>query len=478
MFGPKRNHVMFIFERVIRDFGLLILYILLYIFLRDVQILMDNAAFAVIALFMPVTRAVKYFTTYFTIDDEKLVVKSGLLRKEVQEIPLANITSVDFTQPLVLQIAKVYGINVENAGSLGSSDRGNVRLVLKESDALVVKQLLLAKRRTCDAQQETPNARGTYAADFKDLVMMGFMQSKAMVLIIQMLAYAGVITGIVSKIIGRRELDRMEAILLAYGALLVLAAFIALYLVSTIISAVIEIVKYYDFKVTDRGNALFIEYGIFTKKSLTVMKSKISGIHYRQSLSMKFLRRGTLELFAAGYGGLDDDTAEESVMLYPVMSERKLYGFIDAILPGAVEPPVFEEAPKKSLPYFFMCFRFAAAAVLFVGSFAVRIGSVTATAFVLLILAVISVVLEYRNSAVSADTKMIVFRNGGFCRHTMLLVRDKIESVEDTASNRKRHNAGISSVTVGVLAANQYSTHRVRNMPIDVFEKLKGRLIY
>ena len=35
-FGPKRGHIMFIFERLFRDFGLLIVYLLLYLIIRDV----------------------------------------------------------------------------------------------------------------------------------------------------------------------------------------------------------------------------------------------------------------------------------------------------------------------------------------------------------------------------------------------------------------------------------------------------------
>ena len=119
-----------------------------------------------------------------------------------------------------------------------------------------------------------------------------------------------------------------------------------------------------------------------------------------------------------------------------------------------------------------------AAALMIPGSFVIIKQCAIVVAALLIILAVVSVLMEAGNSAVSADTKMVVLRNGGFTRHTYLLVRDKIEYAEDTGSNRKRRRIGVSNINVGVLAANQFSSHKVRNMKMEVLEAVKGRLLY
>ena len=487
-FGPKRGHVMFIFERFFRDFGLLIVYLLLYLVIRDVQILLDNIALAVLAFFLPVTRTVKYLTTYYTIDREKLLIKSGLLNKKTQEIPLANITAVDFTQPMILQIAKVYCIHVENASSLGDVEKGTVKIVLGEEDAVLVKRLLLAKHESYDIQVETPESLATYKASLKEVVLMGLLQVKVLVLLIQMAAFLGAGAGILASVIEKSDGEFVEELVIMLldnlGVMLVIYIVIALYLVSLVIGALMSIIKFYGFRITDRGNSLFVEYGLFTKNTHTIMKEKISGIYYRQSILMRIIKRGTLEVFAAGYGGMDEGDREEAVMLYPVIPESKVYGFLENILPGFAEEPEYETAPGNSLPYYFICGRFIAAVVVLAGTlmipeeFVIIRQCVIAVAVLLVLLAVASVVLEYRNAAVSAATKMIVLRNGGFTRNTFMLVRDKIEYAEDRASNRKRRRIGVSSITVGVLAPNQYSSHKVRNMKLEVFDAVKGRLMY
>lgn len=487
-FGPKRGHIMFIFERLFRDFGLLIVYLLLYLIIRDVQILYDNIALAVIAFLMPVKRLIEYLTTYYTIDHEKLTVKSGLFKKQLQEIPLANITAVDFTQPLIMQIAKAYSIHVENAVSLGNAAEGSVKIVLGAEDAVTVKKLLLAKQESYDVQVETPDALATYRASVVDILLMGFLQVSLVSILIQSMAFLGIASGFLAGIIENSKGTAAERVVMMiisnFGPVLLLQAAAVFLVLSFMIGTLISFVKYYGFRITDRGNSLFVEYGLITRKTHTVMKDKISGLVYNQSLMMRIIKRGSLSVFAAGYGAIDEDKQEETVLLYPVTAEAELYSFLEAVLPGFADEPVYEKAPGKALPYYFLCFRFIAAVLLLAGSLLIPAGFViirqcaVMIAGFLMIIAVASVIMEGRNSAVSPDTKMIVMRNGGFRRKTTLLVRSKVEFAEDIASERKRRRTGAATLKVGILAPNQYSTCKVRNMKIEAIDAVRGGLLY
>ncbi len=487
-FGPKRGHIMFIFERFFRDFGLLMIYLVMYLLVRDVQILYDNIALAVIAFFMPVKRLIEYLSTYYMIDSEKLQIKSGLLKKQVQEIPLANITAVDFAQPLILQAAKVYVINVENAGSLGDAENGNVKMVLGSEDAVTVKRLLLAKHESYDVQVETPESMATYKASLKDILLMGFLQVRLLGILLQAMAIIGAGAGFIAGLIESSKGTGAERFILFVldnlGPVLVIYAAVAFVLISFVIGTLVSFIKYYGFRITDRGNSLFVEYGFFTKKTHTVMKEKISGVVYVQSIFMRILKKGSLSVFAAGYGAIGEEAQEETVLIYPVTGEEKMYSFLEAVLPGMTEEPVYEKAPGKALPYYFLCVRFILSMILMAVSLCIPGGFVIIkqcallAAGLILIATVVSVILESRNSAVSPMTKMIVMRNGGFRRATTLLVRDKIEFAEDIASTRKRHKIGAATLKVGVLAPNQCSSCKVRNMKLEVVDAVKGRLLY
>ena len=141
MFGPKRAHVMFIFENFIKDFGIFLIAVIVFLFVRDVQILLDNIFIVVIALAGPISRLVRYYCTRYTIDDERLLVESGWLKKEKLEIPLATISSVDMTQNLLFQLTHVYALQIENAGSIGGDSDGSVKLILGKDDADIKRYL-------------------------------------------------------------------------------------------------------------------------------------------------------------------------------------------------------------------------------------------------------------------------------------------------------------------------------------------------
>ena len=184
-----------------------------------------------------------------------------------------------------------------------------------------------------------------------------------------------------------------------------------------------------------------------------------------------------------GYGGLDDNKQEETVLLYPIVEEKKIYPFINWILPEQVEVPEYKKAPQRSLPYFYICFRFIFALILGAGLLAVPAGTTFNLAAamagaIIILLAMGSVLMEYKTSAVAAGDTMVAMSYGGYRKHIVMIKKDKMEYVEDSASQLKRRKKNLSTLTVGVLAPAGMSVHSVRNMDISVFNNVKEKLIY
>ncbi len=501
-FGPKRAHVMFIFENFIKDFGLFVLAVIIFLFVRDIQILMDNLAVVAIALLGPISRLIRYIFTRYTIDDERLLVESGWLKKERLEIPLATISSVDMTQNLLFQLTHVYALQVENAGSIGGDSDGSVKLILGKDDSDLAKRLLLAKKMgmtaaeaaaengedaevTADTLPQEEKGQ-TLKASVGEVAAMCVFQIKWVVIAIQMFAYVSLITSYADQYFlgeNQNSTEMLLEYLLKFAPAAIVGMILGAYLVSVLISSVAGFVKYYNFRVTSREDSLRIEYGLFTRKSHTLMKEKISGIEFQQSLFMRAMKKGTLQIFVTGYGGLDDNKQEETVLLYPIVEEKKIYPFINWILPGQVEVPEYESAPSRGLPYFFICARFIFALILCIGLIAVPINDmgniISAVAGVMiLLLAMGSVMMEYKTSAVAAGEAIVTVRYGGYRKHIVMIKRDKLEYVEASASQLKRRRKNLSTLTVGVIAPTGMSSHSVRNMDISVFNNVKEKLIY
>lgn len=493
---------MFIFERFFRDFGLLIGALILYLIMGDSQILWQNSGLLAVVLIAPITRLIQYRCTFYSIDDEQLIVQTGLLNKRRQEVPLSNITTVDFSQNIFFQLAKVYSVNVDNASSISDKQSGTVKMVLKIQDAIYVKKLLLAKGAEelgSEADEEEETGLGeriseaisgnTIPASVGEILLMGLLRSKAVV-VLQLFTYCSVAISVLSKIFLEKEVDGEEVmteyILSVSAPLLIVFAILAVYLLGILVSVVLSTVKYYGFRITDRETSIFIEYGLLTRKTHTLMKEKISGVCYRQSLLMRVFGRGTLEVFAAGYGG-NEGGQEEVAMLYPAIKQEKLYDFLERFLPEVEYRETLLPAERKALPYFFLCARFFFAVLFCAGLCAVvPLTSVPQEFFpwfaaaggLVLALAVISVILEYKNTAMSASDQLISLVNGGFNRETVLIKMEKVEFAEERASQRKRTAKGITSIAVGILAPTGVCRHKVRNLSVKAFADLRRRLIY
>ena len=198
---------------------------------------------------------------------------------------------------------------------------------------------------------------------------------------------------------------------------------------------------------------------------------------------MRTMKKGTLQIFVTGYGGLDDNKQEETVLLYPIVEEKKIYPFLRWLLQETVEVPEYETAPARGLPYFFICARFVLAAALLTGAILVPAGGVLhiwlmGIAAAILLMAAGSVIMEYKTSAVAAGNSVITMNYGGYRKHIVMIKRDKLEYVEDSASQLKRRKKNLSTITVGVLAPAGMSSHSVRNMDISIFDDVKDKLIY
>lgn len=67
--------------------SLLIIALIVGLIQGDMNILLENVGVLVVVLLGPVGRIVRYLTTRYAVEEEKLVVKSGLFKKEELEVP-------------------------------------------------------------------------------------------------------------------------------------------------------------------------------------------------------------------------------------------------------------------------------------------------------------------------------------------------------------------------------------------------------
>jgi putative membrane protein len=273
------------------------------------------------------------------------------------------------------------------------------------------------------------------------------------------------------------------------GLTMILLVFVVLYAIGLVVSVAMTTLKYFGFTLTNREDSLYVEYGLLTRRTHTLMKKQIGGAAYKQPFFMGLAKAGVLEVYVAGYS-LEESNAPKDPTLFPLVREKELAEFLRLHVPTVSLPESYERPAARALPYFFLCPRFVLSLLLFLAT----LGPVALPGFfrgltlpfidwlwvpglVLLALVVASVLLEKSRTGIDSRQEQVSLSLGGFTRRQVFLLPEKIESIRENGSLRKK-DKNITNVLVHILAAAAYSGHRVRNVSLDAFHRAAACLKY
>lgn len=513
-FGPKRGHVLYIFENFVKDFSLLIIALIIGLIQGDMGVITENIGVLVIVLFGPVTRIIQYLTTYYSVDNQKLTVRSGVFKKNVLEIPLSTITTVDFSQNVLHQIFGAYRLNVDNASNVSGTNT-KVNMTFSTEDAEKVRDLLIQGRDGLDGfnlATVDPNPLSTQrdkafdsekketATDFSesdanpaasrrqikiksaDLLLLGLLKSKGTFFIelIALLSAAVGMLNVSDTLLAEVIVEFVRSLGVGMAAL---SWLIAIFLLSMVCGMIGTWIRYYGFEIMDNGQALKIEYGFFTKKRYTIQKNRVSGFLYQQSFLMRLMGTGTLQLFAIGYGRGEDEQTSEEPIIFPLIKTVRLHKAMAEILPEMMETSEYSRPCAGSLRYFFYGFGFAFALLFLIASIYLSVIDLP-YCHQLWVLGLFSVaysicgrIQEYKNAAIYSNFGNISLSCGGFKKRTVFVKSTHVESVTVSGS-RWKQKKGIGNVEIGYIAPLSMAKQSAKNVPVESFDAVREKLIY
>ena len=479
-----KAHPLCIFNHFFKDFGALIFAAVMLFVLRSEDAMIEFWFIFIPFIIAPIGRVKGYLTTFYSLDDVKLTVEMGLFVKNRIEVPLANILNIDMAQPLLYQIFDVVELRIENANAAAVENQlENLSMVFKKDQAVEIRNLMLKRENViekADAQFQQENGRydnlPVKAADFTEVFLLGLLKIEGITIIniaiifLMIVPYAEELFNTFNINMGVSTIGTVIAV----GILLAVVA-----------SLVITSVKYIDFTIKDRGNSLFVQYGLLNKKTHTILKEKVSGVAFKQPPFMRIFGIGYVEIYAIGYGtvNVQEDTAEIS-MMYPLVKKDEFKEFVKEFLPEFYMETEPMKAEKKSLPYFFAKFTILIPIAISTISILLSIFTETFPEFntvgcgILICIGmfpIITALLEYKNTAVGLSDKEILLCNGTLTRSEVHIRKVNIEYVEESASKFKQKR-NLTNLEVGFLAPMGESMESVRNIPADTAEKIKDSL--
>ncbi len=413
-----------------------------------------------------------------------LVVREGMIFRNVRHIEYARIENIDTERGLLHRLLGVVEVRVQT--STGGKPEALIS-VLDLAAVQAMRERVFSDNKPAEKAIDTPAENTLLHLSIGELVRHGLIDNRGMILVAAafgVLHEAGVF--VIDRELVDRALQSSSAGLaalglmmqVALGALTILGAIIAV----RALSVILAIVTFYDFRLTRVGGDLRARYGLFTRVALTLRTRRIQAVHQNESLLHRWFERVSLDVDLAGDSGGAQGDGDNSRMkkrwLAPVCPASAAPALIAAALPSldwSTEPDWQPLAPRAGGRIFRKTALFSVLLLTAPAIWYLREGAI---AVVLICIPVAwmhaHLYVKYTRWALVGDA--VLFRCGWLNRRLTIVPRDRVQtlSLEATPFDRRSSMASIYVDTAGASAIT--AGIRIRYLPADVAERLAAAL--
>jgi putative membrane protein len=437
----------------------------------------------------------KYVSFRMRYEPDELVIRSGILFRNVRHLPYARIQNLDAVQNVFHRLLGVVEVGIETGG--GSEPEARIRVLPLGAHEEMRRRVFEGRAAMVSAEGQPPEAAAGPAEplpepllhlSIRELLLCGFLENKGLVIVgaaygamweagILDMVWArlfdvdvdarGFFRELVRALTGRAPLPagRIALGLAAGGGFLVLVR---------LLSMAWAFLRLYDFRLTMRGEDLRAEYGLFTRVTATIPLRRVQTLTIHDGWLHRLLNRASVRVVTAG--GAAGAASRDREWVAPIIERSSVPALVQRILPGVdlgatawqpVHANAFRRAVKPPVVLF----------ALLSASLSVWMGWRAIVVFILLGLwTVIDTRQQVRRMGWSSTDDTVMFKSGWLNRHWTIARVNKVQSVSTHESPLDRR-AAMARVRVDTAGAGEFS-HRV-DIPYlgrDVAERLRSRL--
>lgn len=388
----------------------------------------------------------RYLSLRYWVEGGTLVIRSGIVSRQLRTIPLDKIQNVEMRQNAIQQLAGVVDLRIETAA--GPQAEAHLAVLSLEA-ARRLKAEILAGRGEAAGPEAAPS-RVVWQAGLSDLVLLGATSNRAG-------AILGGLAGLL-LFVGRELPRQFEAlrtdlagIVGVVSPVLALAVLLGVTLVlGWLLSIGLTVVGYFGFRLTrEPDGRLRRRYGLLSRYETIVNPARIQLLE----LGAPWLRRrvGFWEVAAHTAGAAFEGQGAGSALLCPLLRRSDLSGFCGRLLPGLdLDAADWKPVSRATLRRGFV--RYLLLALLLVGAAAAWLGPWAWTGLPPLGAGAWALARRrYRVLAYARQSRHLLARHGVLHRRITVVPESKIQWVGLGHSPFQRR-LGIASMTVATAA--------------------------
>jgi putative membrane protein len=313
-------------------------------------------------ILLPVTiySVIRYLTFRYRFEENELVVRSGLLFRQVRTIPYQRIQNLDAVQGVLQRLFDVVEVQIQTGGGSEPEAKMSVipsaavpelrrRVFAGRRDDVAVPTLISAAgsapERPLTSLPSTGSGRVLLHLPPPELLVYGLIQNRGMLVIAAGMGMAwefGIMENLAAGAIGNsawfrgmfRDVAGASGPAAALAAMSLLSgAVVGLLVLARVLSMAWAFVRLHDFTISRDGEDLRTTFGLLTRVSATIPLRRIQKLTIYEGPLHRLAGRAAVRVDTAG-GRKQEDTEEaHRQWLAPLILRQDLESFVGSVLP-------------------------------------------------------------------------------------------------------------------------------------------------
>ncbi|MBX3114716.1 MAG: PH domain-containing protein [Fimbriimonadaceae bacterium] len=310
------------------------------------------AALGALVIVPPLLR---YYSFGYAIHEGKLLVKSGILQKNLRTIPLDRIQNINLTRSLLHRILGLVDLEIETAA--GVKAEASISALTDEQAHVLKAQLMGTKVQSFSRVDRELDRTVIYRPTVKELLLVGASENRAGAMIAAVLGF-GAFQPMLQSFFEQegKQVARSARSLPPAGWQLIIAGIFVFILIGWIISIISAFVKYYNFELSQKDGNLKRTYGLINHFENMLPIKRIQTVHIDQNFIQRWLK--ICKMYAATAGGMVQEKKSEAnqaqiataPLLTPVLRDDMRDSLLKTALPKAdVSNPEWQPVSKNTI---------------------------------------------------------------------------------------------------------------------------------
>ncbi len=297
-----------------------------------------------IAVLASVITIVQFWFYHYWLEEDRLVVKEGILFKSLRQVPYERIQNLNIEKNILHRLFNVATLQVESAS--GAKPEAVIRVISDQQVAYI--QRVIKERakgsvekgeQTQDATVDKPigpdDALPLYQMSNQDVTTFGFISHRALLpigIVASVLSqndyYRNKFFNVVEKFVGQLQIERWAITeWLLYGLGFTLLTLITIWLSSILLA----FLKLYQFNLSRQGNNLLAQMGLLTKITANIPIKRIQLLKIKHSPLHRYFKKVSVKMETAG--GVTEKSGITMSWIAPLISRPDAQNLVTSIQP-------------------------------------------------------------------------------------------------------------------------------------------------